>query len=424
MGVKELVKTENHKLLSTGFFHIFSASVLNKILVFLSNIVVVRFVSKIDYGVFAYTDNILSMILLASGMGLVSGTFQLCSEKKNEEKTKIFQYGAVIGVRINVVICCALVLLSQVIPMKFASASEYLLLMSLNPILLIIFEFEQIYFRSRLENKKFSYASTLNTCLVVCGSIIGVICFTVKGMIIGRNIAYILTIVIICCRSKIPFSFFNKKNEISSEDKKALYKISIISMLNNGISQLLYIMDVFLLGMIIADEEIIASYKIATVIPTAMLFIPMAVVTYIYPYFASRKDDKQWCKEKYFLIIKYFGVFNLIISIIMIIFSKEILIFVYGEKYVDAANCFIILSISYFFSGTFKLISGNLLVTQRKLMFNLVVSIVAGLVNIIGNLILIPRYESMGAATTTLVVVLISSILSTMYYIHILKRKD
>lgn len=408
------------KLFLTGFFHIFSSSVVNKILTFLSNIIVVRLISKIEYGIFVYADNIVSMILLATGMGLVSGTFQLCSEKKDEEKDKIFKYGSSIGIKINIVLSIIIVFVSQFAPVKFDSAKEYLLLLCINPMLLIIFDFQQIYFRSKMENKKYAMVSSLNTFLVVIGAIIGAVIASASGMIIGRNIAYFFTIIFVFYKLNVPIKLSHE--EISKEDKIALFKISIISMLNNGMSQLLYILDVFLLGLILADEAVIASYKVATVIPTAMAFIPTAIVTYIYPYFASNKDNKEWCLRNYCKLIKYFGGANLLLSIIMILFAQLIISVLYGERYVDAALCFRILAINYFFSGTFRIISGNLLVTQRRFGFNLVVNIVSGSLNIIGNIVLIPKLESLGAAITTLTVVLVSSILSTVYYIYILKK--
>lgn len=415
------IKRTISSLVRTGFFHIFSSSVINKMLTFFSNIVVVRFVSKIDYGVFAYADNIVSMILLASGMGMVSGTFQLCSEKKeNRDKDEIFKYGTAIGIRVNIILCLIIAFISQFVPVKFESASEYLLLLSINPILMIIFEFQQIYFRSRMENKKYSAISSCNTFLVVMGAILGVFLASVDGMIVGRNIAYIITIIIISLKLSAPV--FLKKGEIDRENKIALFKISVVSMLNNGIAQLLYLIDVFLLGILIADETIIASYKVATVIPTAMVFIPSAVVTYIYPYFASHKDDKEWCLIYYNKLIKYFGIINLIMAALMILLAKPIILILYGNQYLDAVTCFRILSVNYFFSSTFRIISGNLLVTQRKLGFNLIVNIISGSINILGNLLLIPYFASIGAAVTTLLVVIISSILSTTYYVYILKK--
>lgn len=410
------------KLAKTGFFHIISSNVLNKILTFLSNIVVVRLVSKIDYGVFSYADNLVSLVLIATGMGLVSATFQLASEVEGGEKEKIYNYGSAIGIKVNIILTIIILIIAEFFPLKFSSAKEYLILMSINPIILIIFEFQQIYLRSRMENKKFSFASTLNTALVVVGAIIGVILATIDGMIIGRICGYVITIIIVCVKFKVPIKLKTDKNDIIKEKKIALFKISIISMLNNGISQLLYLLDVFLLGVIISDEAVIASYKVATVIPTAMTFIPSAVVMYIYPYFAFHRDDKNWCLVHYKKVIKYFGAVNLIISMLMFFLAKPIIIILYGVQYVDAIICFRILAINYFFSGTFRIISGNLLVTQRRLSFNLFVSILSGIVNILGNLILIPNFESIGAASTTLLVVLISSIISTSYYVYVLKK--
>ena len=41
------------KLFKTGFFHIFGANVINKVLAFLSNIILLHIISKAEYGVSA-----------------------------------------------------------------------------------------------------------------------------------------------------------------------------------------------------------------------------------------------------------------------------------------------------------------------------------------------------------------------------------
>ena len=75
-------------------------------------------------------------------------------------------------------------------------------------------------------------------------------------------------------------------------------------------------------------------------------------------------------------------------------------------------------------NGSFRGIAGNLLVTQRRLKFNLFEGLVSGGVNIIGNLILIPRMGSIGAAIATLCVMNISAALSSGYFIYVLKKKE
>lgn len=53
------VVAEKAKLLfSRGFFHIFGANVVNKIVTFATNIAIVWFLSKDSYGIFSYANNI------------------------------------------------------------------------------------------------------------------------------------------------------------------------------------------------------------------------------------------------------------------------------------------------------------------------------------------------------------------------------
>ena len=409
-------------LLKTGFFHIFSSSVINKIIAFLSNIIVIRLISKIEFGAYTYALNALSFILLISGCGLVTGTFQLCSEECDKhERMQIYKYGCAWGIRINIILSILILLIALIFRLPINGSNELLILMALNPVFLIIFEFQQIYLRSDFKNKEYSYGTTINTILLMVLSILGSYLYAARGLIVGRYIAYILTALIMIIIFKSPV-YLNKVG-LDNMKKTVLWKISIISMSNNGIAELLYLLDIFFLGLMITNEEMIASYKVATVIPNACIFIPMAIVTYIYPYFASNRLDKDWCRSHYYQLLKYLIIVNVIISLILCVFAKPIIILIYGKKYLDCLACFRILSIGYFFSGTFRVISGNLLVTQRKLKFNLFVNIFCGIINIVGDLILIPKFYSMGAAITTFAVIIISGLISTIYYLYLIRKE-
>ncbi len=410
------------KLNDTGLFHIFGASVINKIMNFLCSIVVVRIVSKAAFGEYTYANNTVSLVLLLSGLGLASGTFQLCSEEINNRKKQIdiYNYGCSLGIKFNLLLSIIIILASVVGNLKIKESEDLLLLMAFYPVIYVVFEFQQNYLRSTLNNKKYSLGTTINTVLVVIFSICGALLYQIKGLIFGTYVAYILTIIIVFCAFKAPVKLIKQKLDKST--KITLIKLSLISMCNNGLSQLLYLADTFLLGLILADENIIASYKVATVIPNAMTFIPLSVITYVYPYFAMNRTDKVWTKKKYKLLLKVMLVGNLFISGILFIFAEQIISLVYGVNYLDAVPCFKILAISYFFSGSFRIVSGNLLVTQRKVGFNLFVAIISGLLNILGNIVFIPLYGSVGAAMVTLMIVIFTSLVSTLYYTHVIKK--
>ena len=120
----------------------------------------------------------------------------------------------------------------------------------------------------------------------------------------------------------------------------------------------------------------------------------------------------------------YFGIFNLFLSVTLVLLAPWIVPLFFGKQYADSILIFRILSINYFFSATFRIVSGNLLVAQRKLKFNLLVAAISGTVNVLADVVLISIYGSIGAAFATVIVTLVSGILSTAYLIYTLKSKS
>ena len=90
-------------LFRTGFFHIFGSNVINKIIGFLSSIILVRLLTKAEYGIFTYSWNIYSILILAIGLGMESAVLQICSEKTGDDEfcKKATSYGAKIGFGFN-----------------------------------------------------------------------------------------------------------------------------------------------------------------------------------------------------------------------------------------------------------------------------------------------------------------------------------
>ena len=119
----------------------------------------------------------------------------------------------------------------------------------------------------------------------------------------------------------------------------------------------------------------------------------------------------------------YFGILNLIITAVLFVFAPWIITILFGPEYLDAITSFRILTVSYFFSGTFRVIAGNILVTQKELKFNMFVAIFSGLVNIVVDFYFIKLWGANGASIATLLVVILTSILNVAYLIYRLKAK-
>ena len=118
------------KLIATGFIHIFGANTFCKIISFASGLILVRVLSKNDYGTYSYALNIFTFFTLISGFGLLSGYLQLGSEygESPEEKT-IFQYCINRALLINVLIGMIILGISYFVTLPIQGANELIRIM-------------------------------------------------------------------------------------------------------------------------------------------------------------------------------------------------------------------------------------------------------------------------------------------------------
>lgn len=417
------IKEKFTKLVKTGFFYIFGSSVLNKIVTFISTILLVRIITKSEYGIFTYAWNIFSFIYLFSGFGIELGSMQLLSENENDSNkfNGIYQFGVKAGLTFNILLAAIIICISLLVSLPIEGSNNILLILCLLPEVMFLYCMQTSFLRSSKKNKDFAFLSIVNTVILMCTSLIGAYFFKGRGLSYAYYITNIVTVLIGYFYIRVPFIDY-KSNALLKEDKYDLLKISGISMLNNGLSQVLYLSDVFIVGMVLANDLSVASYRVAATIPTALSFIPNAIIIYVYPYFASHRKDHKWCLVKFREIVVTIGLLNFCISTILFLFAPQIITLIFGKQYIDAVTPFRILSIGYFFQGTFRIIAGNLLITQRKLVFNTIEATISGLVNIIADYVLISHFGLNGAAYATLIVMILSSVMCTAYFHYVIKN--
>ena len=409
------------KLKNTGFFHVFGSSVINKIISFLSGIILVRLISKSDYGVYTYAQNIYGFFLILSGMGMASATLQICSENDDcRKRLGIYSYGSKVGLCVNFLLAVLMVTVAGLIKLPIKGANSLLAAFSCLPIVTFSLEQRMTWLRAELRNREYSYANSFHSLFTFLFSVILAVLLSSYGLILASYLSAIAAIAFLSIRFKVPFP--KAGVHLDSSTKKGMWGIAIISAMNNGLSSLMYLLDIFVIGLFIPDETVIASYKIATTVPSALYFIPTSILLYVYPYFARNKDNRTWTIGKYKILTLSSAAINFSAAFILVLLSGFIVPFLFGKQYADAIPCFIILCISFAFSGTFRIVAGNLLVTQRKLKFNLFVAVFSSAFNTVMNVILVLKWGSIGAALATLLTVILTSILNIAYLLHVYRR--
>ena len=410
------MKEKLRVLFKTGFFHLFTFQVLNKIIAMCSSLVVINILSRTDYGNYTYADNTLNMFLLLSGIGTVTGILQFGSEHYDDEQKKnaFLRFGYKVGILFNVGLCAVLFLSIYVYPYPLAGAVPYIAMLSILPLFMFTSEVIAIKLRVDLKNKEYSLYNTLTAGLLLISTYVGAKLQGPTAVIIGRYLAYFATFLVIFFFYKNFFGGKAQGEPLTGEEKKSFMKISLVSAVNNGISHMLILLDVFLIGQLIKDAEVVATYKTATTIPFAMVFIPQCVMIYIYPYFARHGQDKDWIRENYKKVFWLMFAGNALISAALW-FAAPLIIALLFPKYPDSLPVFRFLSVGYFFTATFRIPSGNILLMLKKVNFNLLVAIVSGVLNIILDIAFIKLWGSMGAALATVSIYIISGAISTVY---------
>lgn len=404
------------RLFKDGFFHIVGAGTINKMISLCSGIIIVRVMTQAEYGTYSHVMNTVNMLLIANGLGTLTGVLQYGCENRDDptKRNGIVHYGIRLGFVFNFICGIGVILYASIVKQPIENAVLLFSIAAFIPAITYLSDGCADVLRIGECNKEYGYYSIVNSILVFGAILSGELLFSVEGALAFRYIA--LVIMLFVAVKFFPYvreTVLSKSKELPSNIKKEFVKFSLLSCANNSIARLFYNVDLYLIGILIADVNVIAAYKVAMTIPFALTFITTSIVTYIYPKFVAHREDRAWLKKKYILLLGILAMINGIITLLFIICSKWAIGFVFGTQYVEQSLVpFNILMVGFFISSTFRIPAGNILDMLHLVTPNLIVSIISGISNIVLDYILIKNWDSNGAAIATSSIYLLYAILS------------
>lgn len=409
------IKRTINRLFYDGFFHIVGAGTINKIISMCSGIIIVRVMSQNDYGTYSYIINTVNMLLIANGLGTLTGVLQYGCEYRLDSETQksIIKYGVRLGFLFNCICGFMVICYGLFFEQSIANTTHLFVIAAFIPAMTYLSDSCADILRVGECNKEYGNYSVLNSCLVFAFILLGAISCSVEGALAFRYIALVILLLIAVKFPYVRKVVKGKSKKLSTKIKKRFLKFSLISCANNSIARLFYNVDLYLIGILIADVNTIATYKVAMTIPFALTFVTASIVTYIYPKFVAHKEDRGWLRVNYIKLIKTLTLVNGAITFVFVFFARYVIEFVFGEKYVTSAlPSFIILMIGFFISSTFRIPAGNILDMLHLVTSNFVISIISGVANIIVDFILIKNMGEIGAAIATSTIYLLYGVLS------------
>lgn len=412
------------KLKAVGFYHIFLSSVLVKVAGLTGNIILARVMSKTDYGTYSYILNAYAILSLLADMGTNVAAVQMCSEFYNDSQKQDAAFLWLFRLGMGCILfSCASILASTIYyPYKSHELGIYTTLLFFLPVLENVNRFLLSNARSKLKDQIYARINIFSSLIHWVFLLPMAYAWSFKGAVYS---GYLIQFAIMLYSLQQSRGFLNLKvstANLTCTWKKITLKMAFSSGLSNLINNSLGLVDVFFLGLVLQDMNVIASYKVAANIPAAMAFIPSTIDTVLLPRFARMNSEPKQVFSAYCKVITAICGVNVVICAGTFLLGSKIMAFLYGAQYVDAAQCFSILIVGYFFS-CIRSVSYGVLYSQRRVGINLFVVAFSAVLTVVLNMTLIPAHGSIGAAWASAFVNFLAALIMVSYLVlHLLKR--
>ena len=392
--------------------YVFSATIFARIFSFIASWLALKLISNDELGVVLFAYNIIVFLIPISGFGIHQSLIRYGALlKSKEEKNSLFLYVFKKGFLASIVLIILIILSSFLITFKFENTQLYVIILSFIILPSFLFEIIRTQFRLHHNNKSYAYTEFIHSVILLFSVFILSYLFKELGYAIALLITPLITSLLFIKRLKIDFK---SKLKLSITDF-SFWKYGFFASLSNVLTQLLFVIDILLIGHLLENTEMVTNYRYISLIPFSLLFLPNVFIATDFVSFTEKIYDK----EHIFKYIKSYMLVFLIASGLLLVFSfffADFILSLLDPNFTEYSETFIILMIGitgiYIFRGLF----GNLLSSIGKAHVNYYIASLALVINVISNYYLIPEYGIKGAAITSAILMWFTGILSAILF--------
>lgn len=404
-----------------GAIHIFAGSFLTKLVAFFGSIFLVRVLSKHDYGILGYLENIYSYIFVFAGMGMSNAILRyVVLGRTMHEKYSFYSYMVKKGVFWNLI----LIVFAWNVMNFYPHPEIYKPYIWLLKILILSLPFQYITDnilcneRAMFENQRFAKFSLLLSLSVIVVKIVSGSFFGIEGVIVGLTLLYVFLAVLFykSCQKKY-YSGFNAV-KLAERERREICQYAFQYMITNGLWAIFMLNDTFLLGRFGGIPEAIADYKVAYTIPGSVSLISAAIGIFVAPYFVKNETDMQWIRKNYFRTCTMTALFVGGLCAVLALFANPVIKLLYGEQYLNIAKIMRILLLASFFNCGLRYTTANILAAMGQVKYNMIVSIIGMVLQLGINIKVIPVFGAEGVAITSCVVYALMAVLLLIIFIN------
>jgi len=376
---------------------LFGSNIVSKTFTFLYIIFMARYLGKSDFGIFSFAFAFCGLFVLMTDMGLDKLTVREVARDKSLAGKYV---GNFVLIKIFLGMTTFALIASVINIMGYSNPT--LSIVYWLGLHIVIRSFSNVFYAIIQANEKMEYVSIgliLGNALLLLGVIltaklnlsvtaIGVVFVIVSSVDLGYAFG-------ICLKK-----FVKPKFEIDLD----FWKESIKTAWPLG-AMLIFVMfyfrtDVVMINLMIGDPDVglySAAYRIAEI----PILIPGLLMVAIFPVLSSLfRSSKSSFRKMYSLILKYLFCLGLPIATVITLIAHPLVNLFYDVEYIASARA---LQVLIWASAIMFLtmVQGSTFVAADKQIISMKMSAAAFVLNILMNLILIPKYSYVGASIAT-----------------------
>jgi O-antigen/teichoic acid export membrane protein len=402
------IVNESLQKIAKGAGIVLIGTIVSLLLGFIGRVVLIRFTTQCEYGIYSLAFTILSIFVVISTLGLGEGSTRYIAyfrgKGDKENVREVISSSIRIALAASIPLAAICFFASDFISVNIfhtTGLSIPLRIFSIAiPFSVLLNVFIAIFRGFGRVDAKVYFEDILRPILFLL-FLIAVVLFNLS--FIGVFYAQILSVLVTCAVFAI--YIMAKKSKLSTGahgvSKLMARKLLSFSVPLLAVSTLTMVMvwtDTLMLGYF-KTPDVVGLYSAAVTLAhllsivinsVGFLFLPIMSLLY-------SKNQIEELKRSYAISTKWCFVGTLPLFFIFFLFPDFVLNLLFGSRYLDAAILLQVLSLGFIFNSYFGL-NYYTLITAGKSKFLMQCFLISGVINIVLNMTLIPAFGAVGAA--------------------------
>lgn len=407
-----LLKTYLQNFIARAGSHILASTIIARGLSFIASWIALQLIPNKELGMVLFAYNIILFLIPFGGFGLHQSLLRFGALLKTQkEKNSLFRYVFFKGIGATCILIVLLACITSCINFQFEHTGTYVLFLSLSLPSMYVFELLKIQLRLEHKNRTFAATDVVFATVFVVNTLVLSYVFQEKGYAFALVFTPVFTLFIYIKKLQSYFKNYQKPSIVN----RSFWSYGIFASLSNVVTQLLFVIDILLIGYLLNDAEMVTNYKYISLIPLSLLFLPRAFINADFVAFTENIHRKPYI-FKY--VKSYLLLFTLISAAACLFFysSASVLLGLFDTDFIQFKTPFLLIVFGVCGILILRGLFGNLLSSIGKARVNFYISSVALFLNIISNYVLIPKYGITGAAITSAVLMWSTGLASALLF--------